>query len=101
MALTKKTARQIEQCDDFVCVVTRHWLASGDAMAQLAHALHLGKPIIALIRSGIRLPPVMTHLLAGAETHAWETPQDLQIIMAMLEGRHPQGLELTPGPVFD
>lgn len=98
--LTTKVRHDIANCDDFVCLVTTLWCTSRTAMEQLAYAQSLGKPVIALIKRGTTLPPAMTHVLSGCEQHAWATSADLEVIMAMLESRHP-GFRLVPGPTFD
>lgn len=99
--LSRRDRTEIARCEDFVCLITTHWLKSRNASAQLAYAVELGKPVIALLQAGVRLPPALTHVLARAETHTWSTVEDLRAIMGMLEQRHPQGLHLVDGPVYD
>lgn len=98
--LTKKTRSDIASCQDFVCLVTTEWCKSPTALEQLAYAQALGKPVIALVKRGAHIPPALTHVLSGCERHAWSSPKDLTVIMAMLESRHP-GFQLVPGPTFD
>lgn len=100
MALSRQMRRKIAACDDFLCLVTENWLRSPTAYAQILYAREQGKPIIALIRSGLVLPPQAQTLLADAERHYFSTLEDLRVIHAMLEQRT-GGYNLIDGGVYD
>lgn len=76
--LPRHTRDTIAHSRLYVCLVTPAWLRDPQCSAELAYAVHLGKPIRLLVEPGVRLPETfltsVTDLqvarLEGAETAA-------------------------------